>query len=90
VYFFHNDGDPEVMCASADWMPRNLVQRVEQCFPVEDKKLKRRVIDDLELYLRDNTQAWVMQSDGTYVRSPLPSNHRPISAQQNLLDDLAQ
>jgi polyphosphate kinase len=90
VYFFHNDGNPEVMCASADWMPRNLVQRVEQCFPIEDKKLKRRVIDDLELYLQDNTQAWIMEGNGTYVRPALPSSAQPISAQQSLLEDLAQ
>ncbi len=90
VYFFYNAGNPEVMCASADWMPRNLVQRVEQCFPIEDKKLKRRVIDDLELYLRDNTQVWEMHSDGTYQRTPLPPNQRPVSAQQTLLEDLAQ
>ncbi len=90
VYFFHNDGNSEVLCASADWMPRNLVQRVEQCFPIGDKKLKRRVIDDLELYLRDNTQAWIMQSDGSYVRVQFPSTEQPISAQQTLLEDLAQ
>ncbi len=90
VYYFHNLGDPEVMCASADWMPRNLVQRVEQCFPIEDKKIKRRVIADLELYLSDNTQAWEMNSDGRYIRAQRRSSKTRISAQQTLLEKYAQ
>ncbi len=90
VYYFHNNGDPEVMLGSADWMPRNLVQRVEQSFPVEDKKLKRRVVQDLELYLSDNTQAWEMQSDGSYVRTSPGRKQTPISAQNSLLESLAR
>ena len=68
VYYFENDGDPEVYCASADWMERNLLQRVETCFPIENHKLRARVIADLEMYLKDNTQAWIQQQDGTYKK----------------------
>ncbi len=89
VYYFENDGDPQVFCASADWMPRNLVQRVEQCFPITSKRLKRRIIADLELYLRDNTQSWQMGSDGQYRRIETVENEPRISAQQSLLEDLA-
>lgn len=87
VYYFHNNDDPEVFCASADWMPRNLVQRVEQCFPVLAKKNKKRVINDLALYLSDNTQAWEMQADGTYQRIH-PGDAPPVSAQSVLLEQL--
>ncbi len=89
VYYFGNDGNPEVFGASADWMERNLFHRVETCFPIEAKKLRDRVIGDLELYLRDNTQAWLLQPDGTYVLTR-PGKDEPVSAQQTLLEALAE
>ncbi|MEX7476086.1 polyphosphate kinase 1, partial [Acinetobacter baumannii] len=59
VYYFYNDGDTKVYCASADWMERNLFSRIETCFPIENKKLKKQVIEDgLNNYLKDNRQAW--------------------------------
>lgn len=55
VYYFHNDGDTKLFCASADWMGRNLFSRIETCFPIEDKKLKKLILDDgLNNYLKDN------------------------------------
>ncbi len=89
VYYFANDGNPEVFGASADWMERNLFHRVETCFPVEAKKLRDRIIDDLELCLRDNTQAWRLQPDGTYALAT-PGKDEPVSAQQILLESLAE
>ena len=89
VYYFANDGNPEVYGASADWMERNLFHRVETCFPIEAKKLRERVVDDLELYLRDNTQAWLLQPDGSYVLAT-PGKEEPVSAQQALLESLAE
>ena len=89
VYYFHNNGDPEVYCASADWMPRNLVQRVEQCFPILDPAHKARLIKDLELYLADNTQAWEMKEDGSYERRS-PGTDKPISAQTILLNEITE
>ena len=89
VYYFANDGNPEVFGASADWMERNLFHRVETCFPIEAKKLRDRVIGDLELDLRDNTQAWLLQPDGTYVLTE-PGKAEPVSAQQVLLESLAE
>jgi len=89
VYYFAYDGDPEVFGASADWMERNLFHRVETCFPIESKKLRERVIDDLELYLRDNTQSWLLQPDGGYVLAE-PGKDEPVSAQQTLLETLAE
>jgi len=88
VYYFQNDDDPEIYCSSADWMPRNLAQRVEQCFPILGKKNKKRIINDLELYLADNTQAWEMQTDGTYRRIT-PGDSAPVSAQSVLLKEFS-
>lgn len=91
VYYFENAGNSEVMCSSADWMPRNLVQRVEQCYPVTGKKLKKRVIGDLELYLADNRQAWAMDRAGDYhrVKPKSAKTNNVISAQQTLLENLS-
>ncbi|MBW6472210.1 MAG: polyphosphate kinase 1 [Anaerolineaceae bacterium] len=69
VYYFHNDGEEEIYLGSADLMPRNLNQRVEILFPVEDKVLVRQIRKNiLELYLSDNVKARIMKSDGTYTR----------------------
>jgi polyphosphate kinase len=87
VYYFENGGEEsEVFCASADWMPRNLVQRVEQCFPILDKDIKRRIIDDLEVYLSDNCQAWALDREANYSRVTPQADEPRISAQQRLLD----
>ena len=87
VFYFENDGDYELYCSSADWMERNLFRRVETCFPIEDKKLCERIMGELELYLSDNTQAWILQSDGSYVRET-PGDKPAISAQQSLLTEI--
>jgi polyphosphate kinase len=68
VYYFENDGMSEVYCGSADWMDRNLFRRIEVAFPVETPELKSRIYDDLNLYLSDNAQAWLLSSDGEYSR----------------------
>ena len=68
VYYFQNGGDEEFYCASADWMERNLLRRNETCFPVRQKSLRKRIKRDLELYLADNCQAWMLHGDGSYER----------------------
>lgn len=89
VFYFHNDGKPEVYCSSADWMPRNFFRRVETCFPIEDERLRDRVVkESLLYYLADNTQAWELQSDGRYKRIK-PGNRKAHNAQGELLRDLA-
>jgi polyphosphate kinase len=87
VFYFHNGGEPLVFLSSADWMERNLYKRVEICFPVEDKRLLARVVEEsLHNYLSDNTQAWVLNADGSYRRLA-PGAHKQRSAQQALLEE---
>lgn len=89
VYCFHNDGQDEIYGSSADWMVRNLLNRVETCFPIEDKKLQLRVQEELGFYLDDNCQSWILDADGEYhLQSPKPDEERR-SAQQALLEKLA-
>src|SRR3954447_5592696 len=69
IYYFQNGDDELVFCGSADLMPRNLNRRVEVLFPVEDRRLIRRIRDRiLAKQLDDDAGAWVMGSDGTYAR----------------------
>jgi polyphosphate kinase len=89
VYWFANDGQPEIYCASADWMERNLMRRIEIAFPIIDTQLAKRVYDEtLANYLADNTQAWLLDSDGHYERAT-PGAHAPYTAQQVLLERLS-
>lgn len=67
VYYFHNDGNPELFCASADWMERNFFRRIEVGFPI-GRRHRDQIVEDLEIYLTDNTQAWELRADGTYER----------------------
>lgn len=68
IFYFENNGNPEVFCGSADWMPRNLERRVEILFPIEDAQLKEKVEHILELELQDIKKAHIMQADGTYSK----------------------
>jgi polyphosphate kinase len=89
VFYFLDGGEEQVWMSSADWMGRNFFNRVEVAFPIEDKRLKRRVIEESLLnYLSDNTQAWLLQPDGTYRRAP-GSPHKQRAAQARLIVELA-
>jgi len=88
VYYFANGGNDEVYCSSADWMERNLINRIETCFPVQDTRLKRRLRRDLEIYLKDNAQSWELQQDGTYIQCiPEPDAER-VASQETLMQKL--
>ncbi len=90
VFYFENAGEPLVYLSSADWMDRNFFRRVETCFPVEEESLRNHVIKEgLLVYLQDNTQAWVLQSDASYKRLR-PGGQKPRAAQDMLLQRLAK
>ena len=85
IFYFRNDLQHNVYLSSADWMDRNFFRRIEVCFPVLDKKLKKRVIDEgLKIYLQDNCQAWDMDSAGHY-RHKNPRRAEKKCAQYELL-----
>ncbi|PRH81817.1 polyphosphate kinase 1 [Arenimonas caeni] len=89
VYWFRNGGKPEIFCSSADWMERNLLRRVETCFPIIDERLAARVFDEeLANYLADNLQAWELREDGSYARVSPAEGEMPYSAQGSLLAKL--
>nr|ACU26444.1 polyphosphate kinase [uncultured bacterium HF186_25m_18N5]ACU26511.1 polyphosphate kinase [uncultured bacterium HF186_25m_27D22] len=85
VYYFLNGGDEKVYLASADWMPRNLYRRVEIAWPLRRKRLKRRVVKEcLKLVLKDNTQAWTLDSEGEWQRQE-PGKRRAVTSQVELV-----
>ncbi|WP_404369167.1 polyphosphate kinase 1 [Marinobacter sp.] len=88
VYYFGNDGKSEVFCSSADAMVRNLVNRVEVAFPIEDSELAARLREDLDIYLADNCQSWVLQADGSYVQNQPAQDEERFAAQTVLMDRL--
>jgi polyphosphate kinase len=67
-------------------MERNLDRRVETAFPIEDRKLRQRIRKDLDIYLCDNTTAWMLQPDGQYVRLHPTDSQTPHDVQQQLLE----
>ncbi len=85
VFYFENGGEPELYCSSADWMERNFFRRVEVAFPVLRNSHRTRILRDLETYLWDNTQAWLLDSSGRYTRST-PGNEPIVIAQQELIE----
>lgn len=86
IFYFENGGNSELFASSADWMRRNLLGRVETAFPIPSGLKNRALEEGLLMYLRDNTQAWLLQPDGTYVRAQPQDNDAPFSAQQALME----
>ncbi len=87
IFWFANGGDEQLYLSSADWMPRNLNDRVELFFPVESEEHIKRVKAILDLYLRDNVGAHMMQSNGAYRRV---RNKAEVVSAQNTLYEMAQ
>jgi polyphosphate kinase len=86
VYWFANGDQPELFCASADWLERNLLRRVETCFPILDTELARRVREQaLDNYLADTFNAWELGPDGVYRKLAAEPGTNSHSAQHSLL-----
>ena len=85
VFSFENGGSPELYCASADWMERNFFRRVEIAFPVRRTSHRERILRELEMYLRDDAQAWILRPDAQYERAPQRAGEHPTSAQAGLI-----
>lgn len=89
VCYFANGGEPEIWCGSADWMNRNLRNRIEVAFPIKDQVIKARIHGFLQLCLADRVKARICQSDGSYVRLQ-PGDGEQAVCMQNVLMEIAQ
>jgi polyphosphate kinase len=91
IFCFHNEGEDDLYLASADWMNRNLFRRIEVAFPVLDKTLKKRVMQEgLQPYLKDNLNSWELDADGAYHRRRPRSDQSGFSAQEFLMQALGR
>ena len=84
LFYFRNGGNEKIFLSSADWMPRNLNERVELMIPIEDKRHKARIKGILDLYLVDTLKAHLMRADGSYYK--VPNIEGPLSAQEELME----
>ncbi|MGN0157750.1 MAG: RNA degradosome polyphosphate kinase [Brotaphodocola sp.] len=89
IFYFENNGSPEVYLGSSDWMPRNLDRRVEILFPVEDPELRQRVVHILDVQLQDNVKAQELLPNGKYQKIKRRSK-TPVSAQQQFCEEAVE
>jgi len=82
LFYFHQGGDSKVYLSSADWMTRNLEKRVELMVPIEEVRLKRRIVRILEGYFQDNTQASRLLPDGSSQRVVRAKGQKSFRAQE--------
>ena len=86
IFYFRSGDKEDLYLSSADWMNRNMMRRIEVAWPVLDPDLRQRIVDEcLVAYLHDNTDAWVLQVDGSYQRARSPVASRSLRAQTELM-----
>ena len=83
IYYFYNEGQEDIYLSSADWMPRNLIRRVELLFPVEDPDCKKRVMEVLDIELEDTVRSHFLDSNGSYHKLDLRGKKK-IDSQEDL------
>lgn len=85
-YFANGENEPLVLVGSSDWMPRNFYRRIECVFPIESAVLRDRVVDALEMALKDNVAAKVLRSNGSYAPAAKSRTGTVYSSQQYFVD----
>jgi len=86
VFYFKHDNEDKLYIGSADWMQRNLKRRVEALVPIEDSSLKKKIMLVLELALRDNEKAHVLQANGQYCQPKRQPGQHKLNSQERLLE----
>lgn len=82
IYYFENACQPQVFLSSADWLPRNFFRRIELAFPIEDGRLRERLISEiLAVILADNTKTRFLQPDGSYRQASPTRSEKPHRSQ---------
>lgn len=84
IFYFHHGGEQKLFISSADWMPRNLVRRVELMVPVDDQACRRRLRAMLEISLCDKIKGRMLKADGTYVRTKGKGRRKNSRSQEAL------
>lgn len=88
IYYFENNGDPEMYMGSSDMMPRNLLARVEVLFPVRDSRIMSNIRDRiLRMHLSDNTKSWLLNPDGSYTKVTVAEGEPRIRSQEWFIEN---
>jgi len=85
IFYFKNSGNEEYYLSSADWMTRNLHNRVEIMFPILDKTLQEQLRNILDIYWKDNKKSWLLLPDGSYKKIQANQNEETFEAQEYFL-----
>ena len=83
IIYFKSAGKDKLYLSSADWMTRNLEKRYELQFPINDKKMKKEIMDILDIYWKDSSKSWLLSSDGSYMK--LDNSTKKFNAQEYFL-----
>lgn len=86
IYYFENEGNPQVFIGSADWRQRNMDERVEAIVPITLPNLKNRIVHILSKALQDNRLAWDMHADGSYSQRK-PGNDQEYNFHDMMMED---
>jgi polyphosphate kinase len=87
VFYFRIADKDSLYLSSADWMNRNMLRRIELAWPVLDKELRQRIIDEcLVAYLCDTADAWELNSNKVYMRVNLEQAQKSLSVQRELMN----
>lgn len=89
IFYFENDGNYEIYCGSADWMPRNLERRVEILFPVDESELKEELLHILKNQMKDTVKASILQEDGSYTKVD-KRGKKPFNSQEAFCRETAE
>tara|TARA_A100001015_G_C14900445_1_gene676194 strand:+ start:51 stop:521 length:471 start_codon:yes stop_codon:yes gene_type:complete len=89
IFYFHHGGEHIYALGSADWMHRNLDNRVKAVLKIEKPELKKYLQFLLSIYLKDNQQRWVLDSEGNYHRVEKKKGERKISTHKVLMNHTA-
>lgn len=89
IFYFENDGNYEIYCGSADWMPRNLERRVEILFPVDEPELKEELLHILKNQMKDTVKASLLQEDGSYTKVD-KRGKKPFNSQEAFCRETAE
>ncbi|MBP3386501.1 MAG: polyphosphate kinase 1 [Candidatus Methanomethylophilaceae archaeon] len=88
IYYFENNGNPEMYMGSSDMMPRNLLARVEVLFPVRDPRIMSNIRDRiLRMHLSDNTKSWLLNPDGSYTKVTVAEGEPRIRSQEWFIEN---
>ena len=88
IYYFENNGDPEMYMGSSDMMPRNLLARVEVLFPVRDPRIMSNIRDRiLRMHLSDNTKSWLLNPDGSYTKVTVAEGEPRVRSQEWFIEN---